>query len=224
MPTTSPLLTAVQFEMGPFKTLTRDYSATEKTNLMLRASRAVETVCDRRLAPFTGLVESHQLFHITVDDQIRPTEPMEPMATLGYSRAASLDTGELVRHMYLKQYPPLYQDLWLNNNPSYLAITNIQVLRTFSGTQTVDPSTLQYEPDTGHIRFALGTYIPPGSTVVMTYNGGYTVSIPDDLVEAAKMMAARLAILELEPTQRPDVDLAELKVEIEDILVPYMRG
>jgi hypothetical protein len=222
MTTTSALLTDVQFEMGPFKSLVRDYSSAEKANLMLRASRAVETMCNRRLAPFTGLTETEQLFAITVDDQIRPTEPMEQMATLGYSRAASLDTGVLVRHHYLKQYPPLYPDLWLSNTGT--SVTSITVYRTFSGSESVDPTTIQYEPDTGHVRFALGTYLPPGSTVAVTYSGGYTVGIPDDLVEATKLMAARLAILELEPTQRPGIDMTELKDEIAEMLIPYIRG
>lgn len=121
----------------------------------------------------------------------------------------------LVRHFWVREYPPRYPEMWTG------VVNSISVRRSFSGTQTVDPSTTQYEPDTGHVRFQLGTFIPAGTTILCTYSGGYS-TVPADLVRAAKLLTASLIVRELAPSsQSRDPDL--LHTEAVDALAPYTR-
>lgn len=188
-----------------------------QNSIMVPASRAIESYCNRRLTPFTGLVESVRAQNIDPDEQTDVYTPLDQTAMLGMSRAASLGSSELVRHAWLREFPPRWTDLWTGS------ITQIDIYRAVSGSQTITDSTnWQYETDTGHVRFTLGTFLPQGSTIKFTYSGGYSTT-PDDLKTACELKATLIALLFLEPEARPDVDTAELNAEIKELLAPYDR-
>jgi hypothetical protein len=83
---------------------------------------------------------------------------------------------------------------------------------------------VQYETDTGHVRFNLGSYVPQGSTLSVTYSGGYS-TIPDELVQACILRAAKIALVDLNPQQKNavDIDVQNLESEIKDLLTDYVR-
>ena len=181
---------------------------------MTRASRAVESYCNARLSPFT-LTESCRAQAVDPDEQIDAYTPLDQIGMLGLSRAQSLGSSELVRHTWVRERPRVWVDQWVGS------VSNVVIYRSFSGSQTVTASALQYETDTGHIRFAFGTYVPQGSTIVVTYSGGYN-PIPDDLIQATVYKATEIALLDLEPEARPEIDLSELIAATATLLSPYV--
>jgi hypothetical protein len=87
----------------------------------------------------------------------------------------------------------------------------------------VVPNTTQYESDTGHCRFQLGTYVPVGTTIVVQYSGGYS-TVPLDLEQACEFMAASIVLKQLDPAQSmhghdPDA----LRLDALEILTAYTR-
>lgn len=212
----TPLCTWAQFISGAFKDLARNYTDVQAQNdILLEATRECETVCDRRLAPFTGLVETQRAEALDVEDALDAYVPLDPTSQLGFSRAQSLGSTLLVRHFWVREAPPRYQEMWTG------AIASITLRRSFSGSQDVVSSTIQYEVDTGHVRFQLGTFVPPGTTIVATYSGGYT-TMPANLVRAGKLMTASLIVRELAPTaQGRDPEL--LRDEAISALAGYTR-
>lgn len=211
----TPLATVNDLKEGPFSDLVSGYTSQGLTNLMIRATRMCESMCDRRLAPFTNLTETMRADSLDVEDALDAYVPLDPTSQLGFSRAMSLGSTLLVRHYWVKHNPPLYQDFWTGS------ISSISLFRSFSGIQVVNISQIQFEPDTGHVRFQLGTFVPPGTTIQTVYSGGYT-TVPADLVQACKTMAASIAVRELNPVQSGhDPDL--LRIDAESLLEPYMR-
>jgi hypothetical protein len=82
---------------------------------------------------------------------------------------------------------------------------------------------MQFEPDTGHLRFQLGTFVPQGTTIAIMYSGGY-FTIPADLVEAGRFMAASIAVKQLDPVDgRSGHDPDALRAEAMEMLAPYVR-
>lgn len=212
-----PLASTADFNEGPFADLTRGFDARAHARLMISATRACESACDRRLALFTGLVETQRADAMDIEDALDSYIPLDPTSQLGFSRAQSLGSTLLTRHFWVREYPPRYADLWQGS------ISDIHVFRSFSGDQQVLVSTVQYEPDTGHCRFQLGTFIPPGTTIKVTYGGGYN-PVPVDLMEASRFMAASIAIKQLDPEARPSGhDANELRAEAMEMLAPYVR-
>jgi hypothetical protein len=221
MPTDDPipLATFEDLSGGPFADLVSGYtSTTAQTQLMLEATRACESECDRRFAPFTGITETQRAEGVDVEDVVDAYVPQDPTSQLGADRALSLGSTMLVRHFWVDERPPRYSEMWTGT------ISGITLLRSYSGTQTLDVAGIQYEPDTGHVRMQLGSFVPPGTTIQVVYSGGYT-TVPADLVRACKLMAASLAARELDPVQmdaRKDPDaLADAACRA---LKPYMRG
>ena len=215
----SPLATVSSASSTPLNNIIKNFSATEQTNLMTRASRAIETYCQRRLTPFTGLVESQRAQAVDPDEQMDTWVPLDTAGALGMSRAASLGANDLVRHFWVRQYPPVWEDLWTGS------ITSIAIYRAIAGSQTItDMTNVQYETDTGHVRFNLGSYVPQGSTLSVTYSGGYS-TIPDELVQACILRAAKIALVDLNPQQKNavDIDVQNLESEIKDLLTDYVR-
>jgi hypothetical protein len=202
----APLATWPQFASGAFADLASGYdNISDQNQLMVEATRRCESECDRRLAPFTGLTESQRASGVDVEDVADAYVPLDPTAQLGVSRAASLGATLLVRHCWVREFPPRYPDLWTGS------ITAITLSLAFAGAISVNPAGIQFEPDTGHIRFQMGTFLPPGSTITCTYTGGYT-TVPADLVRAGRLMAASIAATELDPLQndgRHDVKALE---------------
>ena len=85
--------------------------------------------------------------------------PMPIQGTIGWSEALALGGGsDLVRHCWVTEFPPRYQDLW-----SYSGVS-VTVIRSYSGTQQYNQSQLLDGPDnTGHIWFQIGSLVPIGS-------------------------------------------------------------
>lgn len=212
----TPLASVATFNAGPESDLFRFISGAEQTGLLARASRAVEAYCGRRLSAFTGLVETVRAQDIDVEEAVDITMPLDQAGMLGFSRAQSLGATQLVRACWLREYPPRWTDLWSGS------VTAISILRAFAGSQSVDPSTIQYEVDTGHIRFQLGTYIPQGSTLVVTYSGGYA-TVPDDLQQACLIKAMQLALAELDPQVGKFTQDRDLQGEFEQLVGPYVK-
>jgi hypothetical protein len=215
--TVTPLATPAQMQEGAFADLVRSFTSQALTDMMAEATRMCEDYTDRRLAPFTGLVETQRAMGLDVEDALDAYVPLDPTSQLGFSRGASLGSTMLVRHFWLREYPARNQDLWTG------AVAGISLLRSFSGTQTVDISQIQFESDTGHCRFQLGTFVPAGTTIVCTYSGGYA-TVPASLVRACKYMAASIAVTEVDPTLQShghDPDVLEAKAQ--EALNPFVR-
>lgn len=192
-----PLCTAAQFTASPFADLVSGYTPQGLSDLLAEATRACESECSgRRLAPFTGLTETHRASAIDPDEYSDQSNlPMDIQSTLGASYAQSLGASELVRHCWVDQTAPLYQDMWAYSDVS------VTIIRSYGGTQQLANSQILNgpEPETGHLWFMLGLFLPVGSRVQVTYSGGYTVAVPADLVRACRLMAAWAVVCELNP-------------------------
>ena len=186
---------------------------------MIQASYAVEDYCNVRLAPFTGLQESARAVAMDVDEAWDVYTPLDQASALAMSRAQSLGAAQLVRHTWLRNRPPTRNDLWQGQ------VTDILVLRAVSGSQDIGASSvsgaIQYEQDTGHIRFFYGSFIPPGSTLLVTYNGGYN-PVPGSLVMATCIKAAIIAITTFAPSAAKDLDLAVMKGEYAELTAAFV--
>jgi hypothetical protein len=101
---------------------------------------------------------------------------------------------------------------------------NLQVtlLRSYGGTQTVGSTSLiGAEPDSGHVWFTLGTFLPLGSLIRVLYDGGYT-TVPADLERACKLQAAVLVLGEIDPAGTQfGHDPGALSKQAETILCRY---
>ncbi|MEV5944415.1 hypothetical protein [Streptomyces sp. NPDC051994] len=213
----TPLASVASFTEGPFANLVSGFTIPAQTNLMLQATRACESACDRRLAPFTNIVETQRASSLDVEDTLDAYVPLDATSQLGFSRAQSLGSSLLVRHCWVREHPPRYPELWTGS------IASISLFRSFSGQQAVAMSTLQYEADTGHVRFQLGTFVPPGTTIQVIYSGGYS-AVPADLVQACQYMAASMAVKQLDPVDgRSGHDPDALRSDALEMLAPYTR-
>lgn len=212
----TPLCTSAVMQNGAFADLVRDFSEATLDHIMMRATRLCESATDRRLVPFT-ITETQRAQMLDVDDITEIPGPMEPSAQLGFSRAQSLGASQLVRHFWVREYPPRYPEYWTGQ------LNTINLLRSYSGTQAVVTTTTQYETDTGHCRFQLGTYVPTGTTVVVNYSGGYT-TIPLDLEQACEFMGASIVLKQLDPAQaQHGHDPDALRLDALEILTAYTR-
>lgn len=213
-----PLLaTPTQMQEGAFADLVRAFSPQALQDLMAEATRACETECGRRLAPFT-ITESHRAEGVDPDEYADTTSiPIDFAGTLGRSYAGALGAQTLVRHLWLNQYPPHFSELWTYSNVSGL------IIRSFGGSQPVPQSQLTGPEDDGHVWFQLGTFLPVGSEVRMTYSGGYTTT-PADLVRACKWFAASIAVAELDPQESMGHSKEDLESKAVAWLAPYTRS
>lgn len=193
--TVTPLCDSVTLQEAAFGDLFSKFSAGAITDILIEATRKCESLTFRRLAPFTNLTETTRASGIDPDEYAGATNiPVSITGTLGMSYASALDMTNLVRHTWLAEYPPRYQDLWATS-PN-MAVT---VIRSYGGTAAVTTGQILDGPDnTGHVWFQLGQFIPVGSRIRVTYSGGYSTS-PGDLVRACKYFAAGIAVTELDP-------------------------
>lgn len=213
----TPLATVAQFTSGPFGGLVSGFSAQAQSDLMLQATRACESACDRRLTPFTNITETLRAEAMDVEDALDAYVPLDPTSQLGFSRAQSLGSTLLVRHFWTREFPARYPEMWTGS------ISSITLYRSYSGAQSVVVSGVQFQPDTGHVRFQLGTFVPAGTTIQVTYSGGYS-TVPADLVQACQYMAASMAVKQLDPVDgRSGHDPDALRSDALEMLVPYMR-
>lgn len=185
----TPLATVQHMEKSVLRDAIASLEEDEKRELMLRATRACESYAGRRLAPFRGLIETHRAEGGDPDELAEiGAMPGDLNTVLGRSYGTALGTsaGAWVRRCWLKQRPPLYTELW-----SYTDV-EITILRSLGTTMDVPPAELiggGPDPENGLLWFRLGTYLPAGSRVRVTYSGGYH-TVPADLVDACRYMAA----------------------------------
>lgn len=213
-----PLCSAASFTEGPYADLVQGYSSTALSDLLVEATRLCESETDRRLAPFT-ITETARAEGMDPDEYTDSANlPMDLQGTLGRSYAYALGASTLVRHAWLREFAPRYQDLW---SASVYTISNLTVIRSYGGSQNL--TTAQYvgpAPDSGHVWFNLGQFIPIGSYLQFTYSGGYQ-TVPADLVRACRFMAAWLAASDLNP--QTDHDPEQLHTAALMILSNYER-
>jgi hypothetical protein len=215
-----PLATNVDLSSGAFADLVRSYKVQDLDTIMIEATRLCEDYCERRLAPFTNLPESHRAQGVDPDElSSGGGMPMSLQGTLGTSYANALGSaGNMVRHVWLNEFAPRYPDMW-----TYSSLA-VSILLSEGGTQSVPVTQLVgAEPDSGHVWFQLGTLLPVGSLIRITYSGGYS-TVPASLVRACKFMAASLIVTELDPLRRGEGhDPDALRSQAEEVLAPYAR-
>ena len=189
-----PPASAADMQEGQFADLVRDYSANALDQLMIDATRVCEGIAGRRLAPFTGVPETHRATGIDPDEYTDSTNlPMDILGSLGRSYANALGAGDQVRHVWLNEFAPRYPEMWTYSN------LQVTILRSYGGTQVVNTASLiGAENDSGHIWFTLGTFLPLGSLIRIQYDGGYS-TVPADLSRASKLKAAVLVLGEIDP-------------------------
>lgn len=219
--TVTPLLTWDQFTEGAFRDLVRRYTDPQvQTDLLAEATRMCEEHCDRRLAPFTGLVETQRADGIDPDEYMDSgAMPLDMAGSLGRNWAASFGSTAMIRRLHLAEYACRYADMWAYTDVS------INIVRSYGGNEVLGVGKLLMPPapDTGFLWFELGQFIPAASMVQVTYSGGYQTT-PASLVRAGKYMAAFLAVTELDPVgQQHGHDPDMLRGLAEDILRPYVR-
>lgn len=190
----TPLASAANFNEGALADLARSYNPTALNDILIQATRAVETECGRRLAPFT-ITETHRAEGIDPDEYTDSANlPLDLMGSLGRSYAYALGASSLIRHVWLNEYAPLYQEMWTYSNVS------VNLTRSYGGNQPVSAAQILQGPDvdTGHLWFKIGLFLPVGSQINVTYSGGYT-TMPADLVRACIYMAGAIIVRELDP-------------------------
>lgn len=213
----TPLATSAQFSAGAFTDLAANLQPGELDQVMLEATRACEGVINRRLAPFT-ITETHRADGVDPDEYGDNTTnlPMDLPSTVGRSYANALGAGSLVRHMWLDNYAVRFPEFW-----TPYTVNSLTIVRSYGGSQDVIPTALQGpEPDSGHVWFQIGTFLPIGSLIRVTYTGGYS-TVPSDLVRACKAMAASIIIKELDPNLGTAHDPDLLRDEAVEFLAPY---
>jgi len=191
----TPLCSYTQFTSGPFADLASACTQPYVNDVLLEATRQCEDEVDRRLAPFT-VTETHRADGIDADEYGGAANvPMSITSQLGMSYAQSIGGQDLVRHCWLDEKASKYPDMWQYSGVS------IEIIRSFGGTQAVPAAALLNGPenDTGHVWFMLGTFLPVGSRIQVTYSGGYVLATPASLVRACKFMAAYDIVRELQP-------------------------
>ncbi len=191
----TPLCSYAQFTEGPFGDLVSDWDEDTVSDFLIEGTRLCEDACDRRLAPFTK-TETQRASGIDPDEyEDSANLPMDIISVLGASYAAALGASSLVRHCWLDEFAPRYADMW-----SYSDVT-VTVIRSYGGTETLAPGQILNgpEPDTGHLWFQLGQFIPVGSRIQIAYSGGYTIATPASLVRGCRFMTAYLVLKELDP-------------------------
>lgn len=215
----TPLATAADMQAGQFADLVRDYTTDALAQLMIEATRQCEGICGRRLAPFTGIPESHRAEGIDPDEYTDAAAlPMDIQGALGRSYANALGAGDQVRHVWLNEFAPRYPEMWTYSN---LTVT---ILRSYGGSQDVTPaSIIGAEPDSGHVWFSLGTFLPIASLIRVAYDGGYT-TVPADLGRACKLLCAVAVLGEIDPAgNQYGHDRGVLQAQAEAILCNYKR-
>ena len=212
-----PLCSFAAFTEGAFGDLVSGFSQSAVNDILLEATRQCEDQTGRRLAPFT-VTETDRASGIDPDEYGGTTNmPVSIQGTLGMSRAASLNMTNLVRHMWVSEFPPRYPDLWAYSN------VTVTVVRSYGGTQQLSAGQILDGPDDkGHVWFQLGQFIPVGSRTRVTYSGGYTQAVPASLLRASKFLAASIAIDELNP-EDSEHDPDRLYNLALKWLVPYAR-
>jgi len=191
----TPLCTWPQFSSGRFSDLGREISDPQtQLDILVEATRLAEGVCDRRLAPFTGLVETCRAVGVDPEEYPGAMTPTTQASALGMSYASALGGDDGVRRVWVEQYAPRYPEMWAYSGVS------VSIGTTYGGSGAATGFTGP-DPDTGYLWLSAGAYVPVGSLVKITYGGGYQ-TYPADLVRAGKLMTAWVLMRELAPTKQ----------------------
>lgn len=191
----TPLCSSATFVEGGFADLVANFSATAISDMLIEATRKCEGLTGRRLTTFTNVAETVYATGINPDEYAGPSAlPLSIQGTVGLSEAMALGVSNLVRRIWVAEYPPRYPEMW-TASPN----VSILVIRSIGGTSAVQSGQILEGPDDkGHILLQLGTFVPAGSMLQITYSGGYT-TVPADLVRACRYIAAGIAVTELDP-------------------------
>ena len=219
--TTAPLASFEDaYNFGSGSSILRTFAGlptSAQDDLMWQATAMIEDRCDRRLAPFTGLVESHRAEGVDHDVLGASDMPMDLHTAIGYSQAIAFANTNLVRDFWLDQWAPKRAEIWAYD------VTQIKLLLAYGATYIVPAGAWQGpEADTGFVRLQLGVFCPVGTMVEVTYGGGYSQT-PYALKQATILQAFKLAIVGAEPDQRKDMSTTELDAEILSAIAPYIR-
>lgn len=216
-PVYTPLASVDDMTGTAYSVLLRGTAPAQQQSVMVRASRAIESRCTRRLSPFTGIVQTERAQGVDTFTA-GYAGPLPLLGAIGQAQAAALGgLGDQVRDVWLDEHAPTWPELWTYSDVS------VTVAWPWGGGQTLTSDFEGPEPDTGHLRLPLGAYCPVGSTIRVTYSGGYTLGTPDELREAALLQAAKFLIVRMEPQARPGMDTADLEAEIVHLLADYAR-
>lgn len=213
-----PLASSADMQTGQFADLVRDLSSDALDQLMIDSTRVCEGIAGRRLAPFAAVPETHRATGIDPDEDTDSSGiPVSMQATLATSYSNALaGSGNMVRHLWLNEHAPRYPEMWTYSDLSVQVFLSIGGSQTYPGVQIIGA-----EPDSGHIWFFLGSFIPAGSLIRVTYSGGYT-TVPADLARACKLQAAVLVLGEIDPTGTQfGRDPNTLSAQAEKILCRY---
>lgn len=216
--TGTPLINWAQLTEGAFDDLVAGYtSPAAQADVLIEASRDLEAMTGRRFVPFT-LTESHRAEGVDPDEYADGFAiPMDIRSTLGQSYAAALGASSLVRQVWLNEFAAQYPEFW-----SYSNVT-VDIVRSYGGTQANVPMLDGPAADSGRMWFTLGTFVPIGSQIYVTYSGQYT-TVPADLSRACKLAAAAIVALELDPFGESfGHHPSDLRAQAEERLTNYMR-
>lgn len=213
-----PLCSPSDLTAGAFADLTRAFDPGDLEAICEEATRACESEVSRRFAPFT-ITESLRADAVDPDElgALSSGIPLDLNAALGASYASALggSVGSLVRRLWLSEFAPLYTELWAYSNVS------LQATLSIGGTQPIHVLRGPM-PDSGMVWLNLGTFLPQGSLVEVTYSGGYQ-TYPADLRRAGKYMAASICCRELDPTMTGPHNADSLEDLACRRLQPYRR-
>lgn len=190
----TPLCTYAQFTTGWLADLVTGIPEAAVLDYLLEGSRMCEDVTGRRLAPYST-VETHRAEGIDPDEYSDSANlPMDIRSTLGQSYADALGASSLVRHCWLDGKASRYPEMW-----SYSDV-QVTIIRSYGGTQDIAPTQILNgpEPDTGHLWFQLGLFLPIASRIQISYTAGYK-PVPASLVRGNKFMTASNIVRELNP-------------------------
>lgn len=217
----TPLIALSDITAVPLANVISELSNAAQTQLLTDASRSIEGYCDRLFAPFTGHLEVHRAQDIDIDAQADEYVPLDLQGTLGTARARSLGANDLVRHVWLKERPPHYPEMWSG------AISSIAVQHAVGGATTLDLSAqnLSYFYTTGEIFFPLGVYVVQGDRITVTYSGGYA-TVPDDLKRACVFEAIEIGMVDIFPLAGigKELDMGLLQEKKAQLLDRYVRA
>jgi hypothetical protein len=217
-----PLATAADF-INRFPEQSKDYPVEVIEETMVEATSALETMVNRRLAPFSNLVYEDRLFGLDPDEYGANSDlPLPFQGSLGLSFANALGADGLVRHFWLDHFAPLYPELWTYDVQSIvctLTYGNDIVVDIPGGGIIQGPSKTD-----GHIWVRIGTFIPEGSFVTVTYGGGYTEGIPPSLKRACLYQAAEFLLRDAELQNRSGSNSDALESLIVKIMAPWARA
>lgn len=215
-----PMAAEADLQDSPFKYALTGASDTYIASTLARASRTIEARCARRFVPFGPVTQNEIAEGISLDNSGSPDVPLSMAGSLALSRARAYGQGgRSVRDFWLDEYAPKYPEQWTYTDVSVL------IIPPFGGSgQAIAGNLVGPFTDTGHLRLPFGTYCPVGSDVTITYSGGYTGGVPDDLVQATMMQAVKLFILGIAPERRANMTTADLEAEIDALIAPYAKA